>query len=159
MSKDLNVKIELDATDVFKELGEAKQEADKVEEYSNNVIERVQKNTAKSYREVVRMARIAWSTTQAVITAAGGAISMEFQSLISMGLSSLSLLVPIAKGEALMGDPMAMMALAQFATAAISLATAQQQSQQVKQGISGALSILNGISAIVAGPYFLNRRY
>ncbi len=159
MGDDLEFNLKLDASDIFKELKDVKLETIEVEKETDHVIERISKKTNAAYREAIRVARIAWATTHSVITAMGGSISTEFQALIEMGLASLAVLVPIATGKSFLHDPMAMMALAQFATAGVMLSIAKAKDPQLRAGISSALSILNGVSAVIAGPYFLNRRY
>lgn len=157
MTEPTKIDLELNTTELEADLEKVDKQVDRLEEKATKTINFVKDKSSETYSQVLGMLQTAWSTTEAVVSAAGGAISTEFAGMIQMGLSALMMLKPLLVTRALATQDYVSLALgmASFVETMVALAAAKTQEKELERNLRVSMSLLNGVSAMINSMRFL----
>lgn len=139
--------MEINAEELFRELGEVKQEAEVVEE----IVEEVKQEAALTFSNVMGMVHAGWLATQGMVRAAGGSISTVFRTVVGSTLGAISVLIPLLTATSVTPGMYAqgVMGLASIALSVAALAAMEAQEKEFSDALRGANMALHGMQSMI----------
>lgn len=145
------ITLDVDTSEAQRKLNEVEKKRQQVESAANKTVIEVDKKTTFAYQKVLGMARSAYLAGAAFVRATGTSVSYFFTSLISAGISAISLLTPILTAEEVTPGMQiqAAIGLINIGIATTALIAAQLQQGQIAQQLASANEGLHNIQTIL----------
>ena len=145
----INLKIEVDASQLIESMEQAKE--------TDKVIEFVSEKARKAMGKTITMIRATWAITQGVLQAAGIGVSAQFRMIMSAVLGGVSMLIPLLTAQTMTPATMlqGFLGLMELTAAIAAMGVAESEFKQNEAAYFASMRILNGVQALFGGMYFL----
>ncbi|MFX1371333.1 MAG: hypothetical protein ACFFCE_05690 [Promethearchaeota archaeon] len=146
------VNLDVDTTVAKQKLDEVENKRQQVETATNKTVQEVEEKTTYAYQKVLSMARSSYLAGAAFVRATGTSVSYFFTSLISAGISAISLLTPILTAEAVTPGMQIQAAIGflNIGIATTALIAAQLEQSKIAQQLASANEGLHNIQTIIS---------